>query len=117
MEDKKLLFGLTPKGALIHGILMGMLHSFSWAVRIWQQVSFDEFKKLNRDQTHDLVEWYFFWPTLILSMWLLSGYFDNKYSKGKHVFIKRLIMSISLFTIVVFTTKVIFLGTLYQLFN
>ena len=114
-EEKKYkeskFLGATNNQALYISILMALLHSFSWAYQVTSKISLEEYVSLNSSKREELVEWYFYYPAFILTIWL----FDHYISKFSFSFLLRMFIVVGATTTSTTILKALFTALLYSI--
>ena len=108
MENTDKFLGATHKQSLVIGIMMLLVHCISYAICVTQKISYE--KLLVAKKTDGLVEWYFFYPSFLLSIWFFS-HFADKYIENKLVKILTVVIS---FTVTSVFLRALFIYILYQ---
>lgn len=82
METKKnkIIFGLSPKAALINAFLLLLLSQIFWALVFFQQFPDGmDLSNIPTDFKVDNVPWYYTLPLSLLSMIIISSWIQYKY--------------------------------------
>jgi hypothetical protein len=114
-EEKKYkeskFLGATNNQALYISILMAILHSFNWAYQVTSKISFEEYMSLSSSKREELVEWYFYYPTFVLTIWLLDHYI----SKFSFPFLVKMLIVVGSTATSVTILKTLFTALLYSI--
>ena len=109
MEKEEKFLGATHKQSLVIGIMMLMVHCISCALRITQKISYEEL--LVAKKTDGLVEWYFYYPSFLLSLWFFS-HFADKYIENK---LLKILAVVIIFTFASVFFRALFIYILYMI--
>ena len=86
MDSKKIIFGLSPQSTLINSFILLVLSSLIWALKFAQQFSFGttiQSVLLDQKDMVDNVPWYYDFPIVGLSIFMLIRWVENKFKLEK----------------------------------